>query len=222
MLTIKTLFVILLFSSVSIFNTNAFNPSSKKVLFDTSQNPLNKFSAEWNNSIYMDCNTAADENYLSFEEKNTIWILNMARRNPTLFLSSVLLNPACPFYKELKKRNSYDLSLIKKLKTLPSNPTPLIPDHNAYVSAQCHAYSSGLKGYVGHNRINSNCKADFFGECCKYGYNDALSIILDLLLDYGVPSLGHREICLSTGYSYIGVAIEKHTRYTYNAVLDFK
>ncbi len=223
MLKFKILLFFLLLSIISIFKLKALDQlSSSTLLIDSSSNPLSKFSADWNKPNFKDCNTAVKEDYLSVEEKKIIWILNMARRDPQLFLNSVILNPTCDFYKEEKKRNNYDWSLIKKLKTLTSNPIILAPNHDAYLSAQCHAYYSGLKGYVGHKRIHSACKEDFLGECCQYGFEDALSIVLALLLDYDVPSLGHREICLSTEYKSIGVAIEQHKRYSYNTVLDFK
>ena len=98
----------------------------------------------------------------------------------------------------------------------------LNPELSCYESAQCHALSSGEKGYVGHDRVNKDCKMDFYGECCQYGYSKGLDIVLDLLFDYDVPSVGHRKICMSKDYQFIGASTKPHTVYQFNTVIDFK
>jgi uncharacterized protein YkwD len=60
------------------------------------------------------------------------------------------------------------------------------------------------------------------GECCYYGVEDAFDIIVDLLIDQGVSSLGHRKICLSPSYTELGVSIQPHKTYSSNTVLDFR
>lgn len=189
---------------------------------DTVTNPLAEFDTEWTNSAYDNCNTAKSITYLTQEEKDIIWVLNMARLNPQLFLKSLLLNPNSGFFKNVADRNNYDKSLIQTLKLMKPVTSFLQPDQSCYESAQCHAYYSGKKGYVGHNRINSKCKKDFYGECCQYGASSSVDIIMDLLLDYGVPSYGHRDICLSEEYHFIGSSIQPHSTYEYNTVIDFK
>jgi hypothetical protein len=51
--------------------------------------------------------------------------------------------------------------------------------------------------------------------------SSARDIVLQLLIDHDVPSLGHRIICLSSAYSVVGVSIQYHSRYGKCAVLDF-
>ena len=98
----------------------------------------------------------------------------------------------------------------------------LYPNEDCYNSARCHAYSSGRTGYVGHQRKSKECKEKkhYFGECCDYGNSDALQIVLSLLIDEGVPSLGHRYLCLNT-YTQVGVSIQPHKKYGTNTVIDF-
>jgi uncharacterized protein YkwD len=182
--------------------------------------PLSSFSPEWNKDVYLNLNTARDSNYLTGMEKDVIWILNMVRRDPQLFLRTVMLNPKSEFYQNPKYRNSYYTSLVKDLQKLKPNRKPLYPNQKLYLSAFCHALNSGKEGYVGHDR-KWGCKTSFRGECCSYGFDDALDIIMQLLIDDGVPSLGHRSICLSTTYDELGVSIQPHIAYSYNAVLDF-
>lgn len=189
---------------------------------DTLINPLISFSNQWGSKIYKDCNTAASENYLTADEKKVIWILNMIRANPILFLQTVLLNPSSKYYKPIAKWNSYDSSLLNTLSSIQPNFKFLVSDLSAYHSAQCHAISSGKTGYVGHQRIHSDCIADYNGECCTYGYTNPLSMVMSFLLDYDVPDLAHRHICLSNSFISAGISIQPHKRYKINTVIDFK
>lgn len=183
-------------------------------------NPLASFSPEWNAAKFKNLNTAKDVSYFSQEEKDVIWILNQVRHSPKLFLNTVLLNPKSKYYIAPSKRNYYYSSLVRELKNAPSILESLIANEKAFESAKCHAVESGKIGYVGHDRIN-NCQSNFYGECCQYGYTDPMQIVLALLIDNNVPSLGHRKICLSPDYKSVGVSIQPHTTYLYNAVIDF-
>ena len=189
---------------------------------DTAINPLVEFSTEWSERQYLQCNTAESASYLSKEEKKVIWILNMIRVNPQLFLNSVLLNPKCNEYKTPAKRNHYFNSLISDLEKAKPIYALLSPDADLFKGAYCHAYQSGLKGRLGHSRAGEGCEKDFYGECCDYGNTQALDILLSLLIDEDVPSLGHRKICLSDEYTLIAVSIQPHKKYGTNTVLDFK
>jgi len=217
---ILRLIVLILFSQHVVIAQNDYKNSglNKSNLV----NPLAKFSNEWNNEEYGKFNTAKDIKYLSNTERNVIWILNMVRRNPVLFLNSVLLDPKSDVFKTPKERSSYYNSLVADLKILTPNQTPLMPDSNLFVSAKCHAYESGKTGYVGHDRKKKKCEADFYGECCDYGSSKPIDIVMSLLIDEDVPSLGHRKIMLSNRYSLIGVSTQPHIEYRTNTVLDFK
>jgi uncharacterized protein YkwD len=117
-------------------------------------------------------------------------------------------------------KNTYYRSLVATLDFM--EPLDLLrPDPKCYQSARCHAYRSGITGYVGHER-GGNCRKNEYynGECCDYGNSKALDIVMSLLVDDGVPSLGHRQICLGE-YSSIGVSIQPHKAWNYNTVLDF-
>jgi uncharacterized protein YkwD len=181
---------------------------------DIPLSPLSEYSPIWNNAEYLKCNTAVNVNYLTPAEKEVIYILNLARANPGLFANTVVKKyPAT--------HSSYYSSLLNdmiKLKPLKL----LYPDSLCYAGALCHALNSGLEGYVGHIRSNENCNKKWYynGECCDYGNNKPLDIIMSLLIDEGVTSLGHRKICFSP-YNKIGVSIQPHKKYRYNTVLDF-
>lgn len=183
--------------------------------------PLGIFDKSWNEASYAVCNTAAGADFMSDKEKELIYILNLARRYPAQFANTVLRQyPSYINNARLVKSDHYQ-SLLRTMRLLPQS-TLLYPDASCYASAACHATSAGAKGYVGHDRINADCKKQvhFQGECCDYGHGEPLDIVMALLIDEGVANLGHRLICFST-YNKIGVAIEPHKEYGENAVLDF-
>ncbi|MEO7265293.1 MAG: hypothetical protein ABIW38_10290 [Ferruginibacter sp.] len=184
--------------------------------------PLAAFSEEWNDSKYAICNTAANVDYLNEEEKSLIHILNLARTNPALFANTVITKYVNTTDKKYLLKNKYLISLFATMKNLKATGI-LEPDKKCFTSASCHAETSGLSGYVGHDRANNKCEKNsyYFGECCDYGHDKALDILMALLIDENVSSLGHRKICLDPSYKTIGVSIQPHKIYRHNAVLDF-
>ncbi len=187
----------------------------------TSGNPLSVYSTVWNEPRFQKCNTAAGVSYYTQKEKELVWVLNMARLDPALFLNSVV-----KVYPERSSKGwLVNVWEYTNLKTELSKQKPLgilEPDSLCRVSALCHAEESGPRGYVGHDRFSKECeqKAHFNAECCDYGFTEAVDIVMHLLIDQDVPSLGHRHALLGA-YSKVGVAIRPHQAYNYNAVLDF-
>ena len=192
----------------------SFIPSKQVSLSTDSISPLAGYAADWNDARYLKCNTAIGANYMTPAEKEVIYILNLARTNPVLFANTVIKKyPA--------SHTDYYSSLLKTMLTL--KPVELLyPDSLCFAGALCHAINSGAEGYVGHTRSTEECKKKWYynGECCDYGHHKPLDIIMSLLIDEDVSSLGHRNICLSS-YKKIGVAIRPHQLYRHTAVLDF-
>ena len=52
------------------------------------------------------------------------------------------------------------------------------------------------------------------------GSNNPVEIIIHLLIDKDIASLGHRKILLGK-YTSAGVSIQPHAEYRFNTVLDF-
>ena len=166
-------------------------------------------------------NTAINEDYLTKEEKNIFFILNLARINPRFFYETILQNYQVPegFSDDCLTNNKYIASLSRELQNM--NPINLIyPNRELWEYAQCHAIRSGETGFVGHERVACS-KPDFYSECCSYGFKNAIDIVVQLLIDYQVRDLGHREIMLNPKHKFLGASIQPHTEYRYNAVLDF-
>jgi len=184
--------------------------------------PLASYSVQWNDPKYAVCNTAVSASYMTSTEKEIIYILNLVRIDPTLFCETVL--KAYPNSKEEMNHyttSGYFASLVNTLLQMKSVQM-LAPDSLCFISAYCHALRSGQTGYVGHDRTpECQKKQHFMGECCSYGLNNALDIVIDLLIDEDIESLGHRNICLGDRYSKLGVSIQPHKEYGHDVVLDF-
>ncbi len=184
--------------------------------------PLAAYSPAWNQAKYLRCNTAASASYLTESEKQVIYIINLLRTDPNLFAATVLKKYPDLTGKSGAAVSSYYRSLVDTV----SNMKPqgiLQPDSLCFLSARCHAISSGEAGYVGHDRQTTACKKlEYYNaECCHYGFSDPLDIVMSLLIDENVPSLGHRYAILGN-YLRLGVSIQPHSTYRFNAVLDFK
>jgi hypothetical protein len=181
------------------------------------KSPLEKYHTIWTSSVYKKCETAIATTYLTKEEKDIIYILNLMRQYPKQFAETVVKKWPAKKGNHLLEVPEYQ-SLLKDLMAM--KPQPLLkPDSNLWVSARCHAEMSGRAGYLGHERVSKNCIANFRGECCHYGYSNALEIVMSLLIDEGVPSLGHRRI-LTGNYHWAGVSMMPHSEYGYNTVID--
>jgi hypothetical protein len=184
------------------------------------KSPLSWFSDKWDDAQYLACNTAAHASYMNDSEKTVIYILNLARMNPKLFCETVLRR-----YPDINsdynyKSSPYFNSLIRRLNI--TKPLGILsPDSACWASAYEHAASSGESGYVGHERQTEKAASakHFMGECCDYGHNKPIDIVMSLLIDQDVESLGHREICLGA-YTKIGVAIHTHSQYRFTSTLD--
>lgn len=183
--------------------------------------PLSAFSKKWSEQKYAAANTVSGVSYMSDDEKEVIYILNLMKMDPQLFLNTVVMNYPVHSGDPSLKNNPYFQSLIKDLKNTAPMPV-LKPDQKIYESALCHALSSGKTGYVGHERLNTACKAAtaYYGECISYGHDSPLDIVMALLIDKNIPGTGHRKIFL-TDYKTAGVSIKPHTKYRNNAVIDF-
>ena len=169
----------------------------------------------------VNCNTAKTIEYLTPQEKQVILYINLARVYPSKFAEfykEYLQLFDENGYKKFKRKDRYYYSLYKDLLKLKQKKlVPVKPDKELYDYAKCWAKESGKKGVIGHDR--KRCKKGYFAECCSYGNLEPLEFVLNLLVDEGISSLGHRKI-LFTNYSKCGVAIDNHKTYGQSVVID--
>ena len=182
---------------------------------------------QWTSEQLARANTARNASYLSEQEKQVIFLCNLARMDGALFAATYLAQhtPNDP-------SNWYIASLYRDLQSVKGRQ-PLYPDKRLYATAAYHAADMGRSGRTGHtssdgtdfaNRVYGGLgEKTYIAENCSYGYNNdqAINIVVQLLVDANVQSLGHRKNILNPDLSAIGVAIAPHAIYEYMCVMDF-
>ena len=196
-------------------------------LFLISSSALAQDLSLWKKSTLDSANTAANVAYLSPEEKKLYLLTNLARLDGKSFIKNVL----DPFVKENETdRDEYLESLYADLKVLP-RLKPLVPNEKLHHSASHHAVDMGKNGKIGHESsdgtdLHTRIKRYHQGhtvlaENCSYGYDDALNIVIQLLIDDNRPEKKHRNVMLGHNFLHMGVSIRDHKAYGANCVMDF-
>lgn len=178
--------------------------------------------SKWDKTTLEKANTAKNESYITFEEKQVIYLCNLARIDGKLFCETYLQQYIDSL--DLDK-NHYVNSLFTTLKK-QKKMKPMYPAEDLFNVAKNHAEESGKKGSVGHQNVTTRFKKyapnyKNTSENCDYGNNKAIDIVMSLLIDEGVSDKGHRENILDKNTNYIGVAIREHKKYDWNCVMDF-
>ena len=180
--------------------------------------------SRWDAEVFDKANTAKDVSYLSEDEKSVICLCNLARSNGRLFANTYVRD----YVAEKSLTSSYVETLIADLQNVRDLPM-LIPDLGLCTAAANHASDIGSTGRTGHRssdgrdlvkRFEKYFEKGTVSENCSYGKATPLDIVMQLLIDDGVESLGHRTVMLSDKYGAVGVSIANHTIFQYNCVLD--
>jgi len=177
------------------------------------------FSQAWSEQELAKANTCIFINELSEIEKEAILYINLARLFPLKFAKIEVLQYFGPEkYGAYLKDSPYKESLLSDLKTTkPMNV--LIFDEKLRELAICFALEQGASGYMGHDR--KKCEGFYNAECIAYDMETGKDIAMQLLVDHEVPSLGHRQACLDSELTKVGIGFSKHKKAFFCAVLDF-
>ncbi|CAE7219871.1 pxl-1, partial [Symbiodinium sp. CCMP2592] len=100
------------------------------------------------------------------------------------------------------------------------------------MAGEDHVHDIGQTGTASHTSSDGTNAADrarrygnfeLFGECLWYGSDraDARCVVLDLIIDDGVPSRGHRLGVLDPRYDTVGVSYGSHCTFGRLAALEF-
>lgn len=176
----------------------------------------------WTDSQLDQANSAKDVSYLTKEEKDAILYINLCRLFPKEFsereLEGYEMDRAFGAI-VLAEFNKYKQSLQKDLQTRKAVGA-LAFDQTLYLDAKCYAAEISKAARSGHERVD--CKESNYAECVSFGKQTGKDIALQLLIDSGVESLGHREICLDKAYKLVGISANQHFKYKHCAVLEFQ
>lgn len=178
----------------------------------------------WSEAEINRANTAKNASYMKEEEKKVVLYCNLARMNGRKFIKTFVLPHVG------RQRNTYINSLIRDLNRT-KNKKMYLPNQKLYQAAQYHANDMGKTGKMAHSSSNGTSfskriykfysRAGAIAENCGYGNKNALGFVMQLLIDEGVPSLGHRKNILADNYKSIGVSIRPHKKWGANCVQDF-
>ena len=157
------------------------------------------------------------------KNNEVVFYSNLARMDGRKFVQTILL-PYLQFTGDTTY-SEYVESLISQLKKQPRF-RPLKHDLLLENMAKNYATSSGKAGIVGHDAFDERFagllnRGKQVGENCAYGEPSALGVVIQLLVDEGVESLGHRYNILSPSFKRIGVGFAPHLGYNINCVEEF-
>ncbi|PWS31336.1 CAP domain-containing protein [Pedobacter paludis] len=200
------------------------------------------YAQEWTNAEIRKANTAGSANYLTEEEKGVILYMNLIRLDGQKFYYTFLDDYINKYnanvrqyrnYNELKitRTNTYYTSLLKHLQGIKNLPL-FYPDDKLSALSKGHAVDLNRNNLESHESSNgdkfSKRLSKYFpnksmSENIDFGYSKSLDIVCHLLLDCGVPSLGHRFNIIDQKYKLntVGVSIQPHPSYNYCTVIDF-
>jgi uncharacterized protein YkwD len=194
-------------------------------------------SEAWDLSIL---DTARRAAYLSEAEKDVILEINKARSDPARY-AEMYLKPMLPYFSGayykvpgkvtiVTNEGSAAVNQCIKAMTAQLPRLPLQPLEALYLAARDHAKDTGPRGIIGHTgsdgsdfmaRIARYAKGLYGGENISYGEEAARDIVIQFLVDDGVPSRGHRVNIMREEYVSIGAAIGPHKAYGSMCVVDF-
>lgn len=195
---------------------------------------------ESENSLLRPNNGVENLYFLSDLEKEVIIELNRARSNPAGYAKKLedykihYVGKYIYFAGRTPMVTQEGISAVNEaIEFLKSAaPAPLLRvSRGLSAAAKAHAEDQGPKGLVSHkgsdkstpdermNRFGKWGKA--YGENIEYGNFNAEEIVMQLIIDDGVPERSHRENVFNPLYRAVGVSFGPHHSYGQMCVVDF-
>lgn len=177
--------------------------------------------------------------YLSARERQILLELNQMRSNPPTYAAK--LEARRHFYRgsllhlpdqvPLRTREGV-AALEEAIRALRgAKPMPeMTPSRALSLAARDHVRDIGPKGLLAHEGSDRSSpsqrlrryarRLSSVGEVITFGPDGGDSVIIDLLVDDGVPSRGHRTILFDSRLQLVGISCGPHAAYRTMCVLD--
>ena len=182
----------------------------------------------------------AEVDFMSQKERDVFDATNLARQYPKAYAEILRKYRATHLGDKVFKTNH---GILKTQEGLPAVDeaiaflenqkalSPLKASEGLSDAARDHAKDIGRAGIVGHEgtdgsqpveRVNRHGKwRTTTGENIQFGNGDGREIIMQLIIDDGVPSRGHRINIFKKDFEVAGLAIAPHTKYGSCCVIEY-
>jgi len=178
--------------------------------------------------------------YLSLQEWEVIKETSLARQNPEFYIEVLekyrrrheggnVFNTKHGHLMTQEGVAAVDEAIIF-LKRQPQL-SEIKPSAGLTRAARDHAKDIGVADIVGHTGSDGSSSRDrierhgkwkeLIGENIQFGEGDARDIVMQLIIDDGVPNRGHRTNIYNKAFKVAGVAIDRHKTYKSCCVIDY-
>jgi len=187
--------------------------------------------------------TARDVAYMSTIEKDVILEMNKVRTNPKryaeMYIESELKYYNNKFYErpgQIRILTSEGKAAVEECirELIAAEAVGILePLKCLALAAQDHRKNQGATTQVGHTgvdrstvrtRMERHCKASgawALAENISYGPTTARDIVVQLLIDDGVPNRGHRINIMNGNFTQTGVGFGAHKKYNHMCVIVY-
>ncbi|MCQ2251603.1 MAG: CAP domain-containing protein [Bacteroidales bacterium] len=178
---------------------------------------------EWTAAEVKKANTCSGIADMSSTEREIVYLMNLARMDGAKFWNTYAT-------KALNGASGGYISSLKNDLMRVSNLPMLYPDAGLCKAAKYHASDMARNGFFDHDsydgtgcfdRVRRFYNSGAMAENISAGKNTAIGVVMQLLVDDGTPSLGHRKNILNSNYRAVGVSCGSHPSYQYCCVQDF-
>ncbi len=151
-------------------------------------------------------------NSLSKSGQELLYWVNLMRKNPVLFKDRYILPFLEQFPEAQSKESKVLLTRMSGINILPGlTLSPLLTgtsqDHASYLAGKKVISHTGRGGKGFGRRMAEAGVTECAGENIFDGQDDALVVLILLLIDTGVPGAGHREALLNPEFNTTGIGV---------------
>jgi uncharacterized protein YkwD len=185
--------------------------------------------------------TAANIDYLTGVEKDVILEMNKARSNPKKY-AELYIKPTLKYYSGKNYSVPGQITIVTQegatavnscISALSSSKSVglLTAEKGIWLVAKDHAVDQSKTGKTGHDGSDGSNPFQRMerygggyttaGENCAYGPNTGRDIVVQFLIDDGVPSRGHRKNIMNGAFTQTGLSIQTHPQFRYCCVIDY-